>query len=91
MMGFAFNMIFTNAASSQTTLAMIQGAPLVPSLALVVLALGFCPESPRYHLMKGPNYSVEKAYRVLLRVRNTEVCVSGMRLLKSACSPHLHV
>ncbi|PNY23417.1 polyol transporter [Tolypocladium capitatum] len=73
MMGFAFNMIFTNARSDHTTLALIQGAPMVPSLALLIMTLGFCPESPRYHLMKGPNYGVEKAYRILQRVRNTEL------------------
>ncbi|XP_044717245.1 sugar transporter domain-containing protein [Hirsutella rhossiliensis] len=54
MLGFSFNMIYTNASSPRTTLALIQ-------------------ESPRYHLMKGPNYSVEEAYRVLLHVRNTQL------------------
>ncbi|POR31138.1 Putative polyol transporter 2 [Tolypocladium paradoxum] len=73
MMGFVFNMIFTNAGSDRTTLALIQGAPMVPSLALLIMALRFCPESPRYHLMKGPNYGVEKAYRILQRLRNTEI------------------
>ncbi|KJZ76758.1 hypothetical protein HIM_03635 [Hirsutella minnesotensis 3608] len=72
-LGFAFNMMFSKAASERTTLALIQGAPIVPSLALLILVVYFCPESPRYHLIKGPNYSVEKAYKVLLQVRNTEL------------------
>lgn len=71
MLGFAFNMIFTNASSESTILALIQGAPLVPSLALILAR--YCPEPPRYHLQKGPNYNVEKAYRALRRVLNTEV------------------
>ncbi|RDA91289.1 hypothetical protein CP533_6322 [Ophiocordyceps camponoti-saundersi (nom. inval.)] len=73
MAGFAFNIIFSNAGDKRIILALIQGAPLVPSLALLVLTLGFCPESPRYHLMKGPNYSVQKAYEALKQVRNTEL------------------
>ncbi|PHH80329.1 hypothetical protein CDD80_1968 [Ophiocordyceps camponoti-rufipedis] len=73
MAGFAFNMIFSIAKDDKVILRLIQGAPLVPSLALLVLALGFCPESPRYHLMKGPNYSVQKAYEALRKVRNTEL------------------
>ncbi|RDA87051.1 hypothetical protein CP532_3234 [Ophiocordyceps camponoti-leonardi (nom. inval.)] len=73
MAGFAFNIIFSNAGDERIILALIQGAPLVPSLALLVLTLGFCPESPRYHLMKGPNYSVRKAFEALKQVRNTEL------------------
>ena len=73
MMGFAFNLIFTTARTDRTTLALIQGAPIVPALALLIMASCLCPESPRYHLMRGPNYGVEKAYRALQRVRNTEV------------------
>ncbi|KAG6040342.1 hypothetical protein E4U41_000848 [Claviceps citrina] len=73
MVGFAFNLLFTKASSDTTTFRLIQGAPLVPSLALLVMALFVCPESPRYHLMKGPNYSVEKAFRELRGLRNTEL------------------
>jgi hypothetical protein len=75
MMGFAFNLVFTRAQESVTTFCLIQGAPLVPALALLIMVVFVCPESPRYHLLKGPNYSVEKAYAVLRRVRNTEVSI----------------
>ncbi|PHH82303.1 hypothetical protein CDD82_6411 [Ophiocordyceps australis] len=73
MMGFSLNLIFTLAESDRITFGLIQGAPMVPSLALLIMAVGFCPESPRYHLLKGPNYSVRKAYKTLQQVRNTEV------------------
>lgn len=73
MISFGLNLLFTLAANESTTFRLIQGAPVVPSLALLCIAFFVCPESPRYHLMKGPNYSVEKAYRVLRRVRNTEL------------------
>ncbi|KAK5995691.1 Putative polyol transporter 2-like protein [Cladobotryum mycophilum] len=73
MMGFAFNLIFTKAKTKSLTLRLIQGAPLVPSLALLVMTALLCPESPRYHLMKGPNYSVEKAYTIMRKLRNTEL------------------
>ena len=73
MMGFAFNLLFTTADNGRTTFALIVAAPLVPSIALFIMAMFFCPESPRYHLMKGPNYSPERAYRILLKLRNTEV------------------
>ncbi|GJN71510.1 sugar transporter [Purpureocillium lilacinum] len=73
MTSFGFNMIFTTAPSPHTVFALINGAPMVPSLALFIIAIWVCPESPRYHLMKGPNYNVEKAYRILQRVRNTEL------------------
>ncbi|KAK7397661.1 hypothetical protein QQX98_012972 [Neonectria punicea] len=73
MMGFAFNLIFTTAKSDRLTLGLIQGAPMVPALALLVTSVVFCPESPRYHLLKGPNCSPEKAYQMLRRVRNTEI------------------
>ncbi|RCI11556.1 hypothetical protein L249_7568 [Ophiocordyceps polyrhachis-furcata BCC 54312] len=90
MAGFAFNIIFSNARHERIILALIQGAPLVPSLALLVLTLGFCPESPRYHLMKGPNYSVQKAFEALKQVRNTEVCVpvNPLQPTPSQTAPH---
>ncbi|KAJ6440983.1 sugar transporter [Purpureocillium lavendulum] len=73
MTSFGFNMIFTTASTPRTVFSLINGAPLVPSLALFVMAVWVCPESPRYHLMRGPNYNVEKAYHILQRVRNTEL------------------
>lgn len=76
MLGFAFNLIFTRAQSNETTLALINASPTVPSLVLFIIAMFFCPESPRFHLIKGPNYDVQKAYTCMKRIRNTEVCHS---------------
>ncbi|KAF3059180.1 Hexose transporter HXT8 [Trichoderma lentiforme] len=73
MLGFAFNLIFTRAQSNETTLALINASPTVPSLVLFIIAMFFCPESPRYHLTKGPNYNVQKAYTCMTRIRNTEL------------------
>lgn len=73
MLGFAFNLLFTTAPNDRITLGLIQGAPLVPALLLFTMALFFCPESPRYHLQKGPNYNPEKAYKILRQLRNTEL------------------
>lgn len=73
MMGFAFNFIFITTHNSWFTFRLIQGAPLVPALVLFVTATFLCPESPRYHLMKGPGFNIVKAYEVLQRLRNTEV------------------
>ena len=75
MMGFAFNLIFAQADDKYTTYALINAAPLVPALALLIVVI-YCPESPRYHLMKGPSYSPEKAYQILRKLRNTEVRIS---------------
>lgn len=73
MIGFAFNLLFTKAQTDRTTLALINAAPMVPSLALLIIAIFFCPESPRYHLTKGPNYDVQKAFISMTKLRNTEV------------------
>ena len=43
------------------------GAPFVPAVPLL-LGIWFCPESPRWLLKKG---KVAKAYRSLLRLRNS--------------------
>ena len=72
-MGFVFNLIFTAAATEDITLGLILGAPSVPALILLI-ALVFCPESPRYYMRpSSPNYNPSKAYSILLRLRNTEV------------------
>jgi hypothetical protein len=73
MIGFAFNLLFTKAETDRTTLALINAAPMVPSLVLLIIALFFCPESPRYHLTRGPNYDVKKAFISMSKLRNTEV------------------
>jgi hypothetical protein len=73
MLGFAFNLVFTEARDPAQTYKFINGAPLVPSLLLLAVVVLLCPESPRYHLMKGPNFSPEKAFRILRTLRNTDL------------------
>lgn len=73
MIGFLFNLLFTTAPTDGLTLGLIQGAPMIPAVFLLIMVIFFCPESPRYHLQKGPNYNPEKAYEILLRLRNTEL------------------
>jgi hypothetical protein len=73
MLGFGFNLIFAQAPKASHTYHYINGAPFVPALVLLVVVLLLCPESPRYHLMKGPNYSPERAYQILRTLRNTEL------------------
>lgn len=73
MVGFAFNLIFAQTKTDATTLALINAAPMVPSLILLIIAIFLCPESPRYHLTSGPNYNVKKAFISMTKLRNTEV------------------
>ena len=73
MMGFAFNLIFAQAKTDSMTYHLINGAPFLPSLVLLGVVLFLCPESPRYHLMKGPNYDPERAYAIHRTLRNTEL------------------
>ncbi|KAH8174787.1 sugar transporter domain-containing protein [Sarocladium implicatum] len=73
MMGFAFNLIFAQADTDSMTYHLINGAPFLPSLVLLGVVVFLCPESPRYHLMKGPNYDPERAYAILRTLRNTEL------------------
>lgn len=75
MMGFVFNIIFTTAPSDKLTLQLILGAPFVPAVVLLV-ALCFCPESPRYYMRRrSPKYNPATAYKLLLRLRSTEVFI----------------
>ncbi|KAM0327248.1 hypothetical protein ACHAQA_006383 [Verticillium albo-atrum] len=72
--GFAFNLIFSTAKSDGTTFALIMGAPAVPSLALFILVVWFCDESPRYLLRKSsPNYDPKRAYNIIRKLRSTEL------------------
>lgn len=73
MLGFAFNLIFAQAPTGSQTYHYINGAPFVPSLVLLGVVVFLCPESPRYHLMKGPNYNPERAFQILRKLRNTEL------------------
>jgi hypothetical protein len=55
---------------------LILGAPLVPSI-LLLIALCFCYESPRFYMRPGtPNYNLERAFEILRKVRKNEVCIS---------------
>ncbi|KAI0138955.1 MFS general substrate transporter [Hypoxylon sp. NC0597] len=73
MMGFAFNLAFYKASSPKLSLQLILGAPLVPSIFLMI-GLCFCPESPRYYMRRGASsYNPQKAYKVLLRLRRTKL------------------
>lgn len=55
---------------------LILGAPLVPSI-LLLIALCFCYESPRFYMRPGtPNYNLERAFEILRKVRKSEVCIS---------------
>lgn len=73
MVGFIFNAIFALAQNTNFTLALILGAPMVPS-SVLLLALFLCPESPRYYMRPGPNYDPAKAYNILKTLRKCEVC-----------------
>ncbi|KAI1387894.1 uncharacterized protein F4822DRAFT_295310 [Hypoxylon trugodes] len=73
MMGFAFNLIFYTAHNDPLIVKLILGAPLVPSIFLMI-GLWFCPESPRYYMRRRTSsYDPAKAYDVLLRLRQTEL------------------
>ncbi|KAF5003939.1 hypothetical protein FDECE_9528 [Fusarium decemcellulare] len=55
------------------SLQLILGAPLVPALLLLV-ALCFCYESPRFYMRPGtPNYNLDRAYQILVKVRKTKL------------------
>jgi MFS family permease len=77
--GLAFNFLFSTAKERSVISGLVLGAPSVPALALLV-ALWFCPESPRYLLRPGPNYSPTRALEVLCRLRRTRVGISSFRL-----------
>lgn len=58
---------------------LILGAPLVPSI-LLLIALCFCYESPRFYMRPGtPNYNLERAFEILRKVRKNEVCIPFSR------------
>lgn len=72
--GFAFNLIFSTSNDDTLTFGLIVASPLVPSLALFVVVIWFCDESPRFLMRKGtPKYNPAKAYHILLKVRHTEL------------------
>lgn len=73
MLSFGFNLIFSRAPDEYNAYQYTNAAPFVPALLLFAVVVLLCPESPRYHLLKGPNYSPQKAYQILRRLRNTEL------------------
>ncbi|KAF5019721.1 hypothetical protein F66182_8264 [Fusarium sp. NRRL 66182] len=51
----------------------IAAAPVVPSV-LLFIAVCFCYESPRFYMRPGtPNYNLERAFDILLQVRQTRL------------------
>lgn len=87
--GFILNFIFSKASDNNFALALILGAPVVPSIVLLI-ALAVCPESPRYYLRRGPKYNPEKAYAIIKTLRRCEVGLPSSckdkSLADSACA-----
>ncbi|OHF01214.1 hypothetical protein CORC01_03529 [Colletotrichum orchidophilum] len=76
MVGFAFNLIFdtTQADNKRLTFQLMVAAPTVPALALLILVICFCEESPRYLMrVSSPHYDPQQAYEILKKLRNTEL------------------
>lgn len=55
------------------TLQFILGAPVIPSVALLI-AVYFCYESPRFYMREdSPNFNPQEALRILQAIRPTKV------------------
>ncbi|KAL2694692.1 hypothetical protein Neosp_001278 [[Neocosmospora] mangrovei] len=64
---------FSSYKSRYLAFQLILGAPLVPSI-LLLIALCFCYESPRFYMRPGtPNYNLERAFEILRKVRKNEL------------------
>ncbi|KAK6716456.1 hypothetical protein SNK04_007406 [Fusarium graminearum] len=73
MMSFVVNICLNQINDKKLTLRLILGSPAVFALILMLVAYR-CPESFRYHLMPdSKNYSPEKAYASLQKLRNTKL------------------
>ncbi|KAF0637627.1 hypothetical protein FPSE5266_08297 [Fusarium pseudograminearum] len=73
MMSFVVNICLNQINDKKLTLRLILGSPAVFALILILVAYR-CPESFRYHLMPDSrNYSPEKAYASLQKLRNTKL------------------
>ncbi|KAH7245821.1 major facilitator superfamily domain-containing protein [Fusarium tricinctum] len=88
MIGFVFNFVISAATATLDSspdssldkhgsryhaLQWIAAAPAIPVLFLLV-AVCFCYESPRFHMRPGtPNYDLERAYNILIQVRQTRL------------------
>jgi hypothetical protein len=71
MIGFAINLLLSLASDSVAWRLQL-GAPLIPSIILI-LSIRWCPESPRWHMLHGDPGHYRTAYRLFLRLRNTEL------------------
>jgi MFS family permease len=71
MLGFAANLVLSLAGDA-TGWRLQLGAPMVPALALMI-AIRWCPESPRWHMVNGEPEDYRKAYEVFKKLRNTEL------------------
>ncbi|KAF7555358.1 hypothetical protein G7Z17_g2227 [Cylindrodendrum hubeiense] len=88
MIGFVVNLIIAAAVKTlesrpefpdatndprRLTLQLILGAPVVPGLLLLVVVC-FCYESPRFYMRPDtPNFNLERAFKILLAVRETRL------------------
>ncbi|KAM0550608.1 hypothetical protein ACHAPJ_008866 [Fusarium lateritium] len=88
MIGFVVNFVIsaaTNTLNGQPNedlsehggryhaLQWIAAAPVVPSL-LLFISVCFCYESPRFYMRPGtPNYNLDRAFDILLQVRQTRL------------------
>ncbi|KIL94419.1 hypothetical protein FAVG1_02983 [Fusarium avenaceum] len=91
MIGFVFNFVISAATTTLDSspdggldehgsryhaLQWIAAAPAIPALFLLV-AVCFCYESPRFYMRPGtPNYDLERAYNILIQVRQTRLQVT---------------
>lgn len=71
-LGFVANLIVNTAQQKRLSMSLQLGAPIVPAIVLM-LSLWWCPESPRWHMMKGDIKNYRKAYDIFVALRNTPV------------------
>ncbi|OBT84290.1 hypothetical protein VE02_07612 [Pseudogymnoascus sp. 03VT05] len=70
-LGFAANLI-VNTAQERLSMRLQLGAPIVPAIALMI-SLWWCPESPRWHMMKGDIKNYRRAYDIFVSLRNVPI------------------
>lgn len=76
MAGFAVNLVLASQiTNTRIAVSLILAAPAVPAFVLCCV-LPFCLESPRFYMRKGSRqYSPERAFEILQRLRKCEVCL----------------
>lgn len=63
----------TDQKPTYRALQFILGAPIVPAV-LFLIVVCFCYESPRFYMRPNtPNFDLNRAFKILLRVRQTRV------------------